>query len=98
MKTCAFCAGEMDDQARVCPLCGRASAGGGSDTPPAQTKGMGWLALGCAGGLLVVSLLMCGTALMIRQYRELTLPLTLVLGCAALALGWIAYRNFSRRE
>ena len=59
---------------------------------------MGWLALAGAGGLLVVSVLMCGLAAMIRQYREFTLPLTLLLGCGALVLGWIAYRNFSRSK
>lgn len=98
MKKCRFCAEEIQDEAQVCRFCGRDLATSVSEAPENQSRQTAYLALGCTGALALMSCSMFGIAALIRQYREFTVPLTLLLGCATLCLGWIAYRKFSRAE
>jgi hypothetical protein len=57
-----------------------------------------WVAAVGAALSAVLMVLSFGLAAMIRQYREFTVPLVLLLGLAALVLGVIALRAFMTRE
>ena len=54
-----------------------------------------YVAAGCAGASALMMLFACGMAAMIRQYRELTVPLSLLSALAAVVMGVIAFRAFS---
>lgn len=59
-------------------------------------KKVSLIAGGCAAVLAILSVLLCGLSALVRAYRELTVPLSLVLGAAAAAVGLVAW--FSSRQ
>lgn len=59
-------------------------------------KNLSLIAGGCAAVLAILSVLLCGLSALVRAYRELTVPLSLVLGAAAVAVGLVAW--FSSRQ
>jgi len=97
MVTCSFCAEQVHGDAPACPHCGRTLAGGASVAPASPRGAAPYVALGCTVASILLTATSCGLAVMIREYREFTAPLTLIFGCAALALGWFAFRRFSRK-
>jgi hypothetical protein len=56
-----------------------------------------YVALGCAVVSILLTATSCGLAVMVREYREFTVPLTLIFGLAALAGGSFALVRLSRR-
>jgi hypothetical protein len=71
---------------------------GAGKARPSGLRTIGYVAGGVAALLVLLAVSMCGLAAMLRQYREFTVPLALVLGGGALALGVTAYFTLSRRE
>ncbi|HET8643880.1 MAG TPA: hypothetical protein VFO85_00230 [Vicinamibacteria bacterium] len=59
---------------------------------------MTYVALALAVGFLVLSMVMCGMTAMLRQYREFTVPLTLLLGLGTLVLGGFAASRLLRKR
>jgi amino acid transporter len=80
-----------------CGLAGRADAHRGEVTMPLDSKQFAYVAAGCAAILVVLTLTMCGLAALVRQYREFTVPLSLVFFVLAVFFGGGAYARLRRR-
>lgn len=62
-----------------------------------QSRELGYLGAGCAAVLLVLMVSMCGLAALVRQYREITVPLSLVFLVLGVFVARDAYARLRRR-